>query len=736
MPSFLPRPDGYAIAFSFVTLGATLSGCPRPVPPNDVGSVDVGLADVPLIRLDVSAADAGERCPVVCGSSLVCCGAGEDCVADRCVPACDGARCGVGDALCCTGADLCVAGACRAPGATCNRDDACPVGENCEPLIGRCLPIPESAECSFRPPVGVFEPELQWSWTDGNIMSAPLVVQTSDDDGDGRIATSDVPDVVVTAYEGTMPPGRIVVLSGDDGHLLWESSGVNVCRFATSAAADIDGDGLIEIVALADCGSMGENTAHAVAFSNAGAIEWISSVLTPANYTAIAIADLDGDGSGEIVAGRNVLDSRGELLWSATELGVGHFNAPVIGNFDSDPELEISMGNTTFNHDGTVLWRGIAPTGTIAVGNVIDGAPCPQIVALSGTSVSVLNATTGALLWGPVSYETPASPFITLHSGTPTIADFDGDGDREIGVAGDERYIVFDPDLPTPSVSWSRPSEDFTVGSVGSTLFDFDADGHSEVVFNDECWLRILDGATGAELWRTPNTSGTLMEYPIVVDVDNDGNAELVSVSNATTLRCDTRPVPGHTGPTSGVRVWRDRLDHWVPTRTIWNEHTYHIDNVQEDGSLPLSEPPSWTTHNSYRLNALTDADAAFYAPDLVALSVGGNGGLCPDRARVYARIENRGSRGVAAGVRVAFYAGTPAAPGALLGVAESTASLLAGAGIAVEIDLSRPSLDADHRLEFFAVVDDDGTGAGQHSECREDNNTSESVSFDCSGLL
>ena len=712
-------------------------GCTREAPPR----ADGGLADAPgapidaFARPDSPAGDAGS-CAIECGPTAMCCATGEECVGERCLAVCAGARCGASDALCCTGDMLCVGGACVSPGAACNRDADCPLMQNCEPLVGHCIPVPETgAECSYRPPSGVFEPVIQWEWGGGNVMSAPLVVETNDDDGDGAITARDIPDVVVTAYDGTSPPGRVVVLSGDDGHVLWESaSSIDICRFASSAAADIDGDGRIEIVAFADCSDMGGATAHAVAFSADGTLEWSSTALTIASYNAIAIADIDGDGFGEIVAGRNVLSHTGELLWSAPELGAGFFSAPAIANLDADPALEIAVGGTTFNADGTVLWRGLGPSGTIAVANVIGTSPGPQIVALSGTSLTILDGATGAVLYGPLTYEVPASMFSMLRSGTPTVADFDGDGRREIGVAGDERYLVFDPDLTAPSVLWSRPSEDITVGSVGSTVFDFDADGVAEVLFNDECWLRILDGRTGAELWRTPNTSGTLMEYPVVVDVDNDGNAELIAVSNGRPINCASRPVPGHTGPTHGVRVWRDRLDHWVPTRAIWNEHSYHIDNVEDDGSLPASEAGSWTSHNTYRLNALPDPNAAFYSPDLVAVTVGVSSGLCSERVRIYARLENRGSRGVGPGVDVAFFAGTPAAHGALLGVGYTTASLLAGAGVAVAIDVDHPTLDARGRLSFFAVADDDGTGAGQHSECHEDNNTSELASFDCSG--
>jgi hypothetical protein len=38
--------------------------------------------------------------------------------------------------------------------------------------------------------------------------------------------------------------------------------------------------------------------------------------------------------------------------------------------------------------------------------------------------------------------------------------------------------------------------------------------------------------------------------------------------------------------------------------RRIWNQHTYHVTNVREDGTIPQHEQPSWTRLNTFRTNA------------------------------------------------------------------------------------------------------------------------------------
>jgi hypothetical protein len=50
--------------------------------------------------------------------------------------------------------------------------------------------------------------------------------------------------------------------------------------------------------------------------------------------------------------------------------------------------------------------------------------------------------------------------------------------------------------------------------------------------------------------------------------------------------------------------VIRDREDRWIQARRIWNQHTYHVTNVEENGTIPRFEAPSWRSLNTYRTNA------------------------------------------------------------------------------------------------------------------------------------
>ena len=143
-------------------------------------------------------------------------------------------------------------------------------------------------------------------------------------------------------------------------------------------------------------------------------------------------------------------------------------------------------------------------------------------------------------------------------------------------------------------------------------MFDFEGDGIAEVVYHDELFLRIFRGTDGVVLFQTPNSTCTATEYPAIVDVDNDGNAEIVASRNQ---------ICGF-GPQVGIAVFGDANDTWVPTRRIWNQHAYYITNVTENGAIPANPANNWQVAglNNFRLNTFTpDEGQVSDAPDLTA---------------------------------------------------------------------------------------------------------------------
>lgn len=113
--------------------------------------------------------------------------------------------------------------------------------------------------CELKPDRASFQPRLKWAWTGSQtlpdyrqVMSMPIVVPLEDTDGDGRTDQDDVPSVVFHAFAGGAyySHGVLRALNGLDGHELWTLTDplYRTSPTGTPAAADLNGDGHVEIV--------------------------------------------------------------------------------------------------------------------------------------------------------------------------------------------------------------------------------------------------------------------------------------------------------------------------------------------------------------------------------------------------------------------------------------------------------------------------------------------------------
>ncbi|GAB5546275.1 MAG: hypothetical protein SangKO_060350 [Sandaracinaceae bacterium] len=681
--------------------------------------------------------DSGNRCEsmVLCGTPPACCAVGDECIEGSCLPACaSGVRCGADRTVCCGDAQVCVSDACVDPGDACTDSFECPMGSFCEPTLGRCLPQFDPVTCETTPVFGDFAPVVEWSAqtatdvpTCMHGVSAPIVVDLT---GDG------VPEIVANfACDEDWQIGVLRAFSGVDGSPVWTVSdpALRTNGRAGIAGGDLDGDGRPEVVAVLQTG-----VNRMVAFDDDGTLLWQSHRADGSPYVgsvvngAPSLADLDQDGSPEIIFGAAVLDATGELLWErdtgvqeGTNSGyTGGISA--VADIDLDGAPEVVSGRRAYEADGTPLWATTSiPDGYPAIAQ-FDADPQPEVVLVASGNLYLLDGLTGAVEWGPIAQ--PGGG----RGGPPTIADFDGDGLPEIGVAGAASYSVYDPTEPS-GVLWSRTTQDVSSNATGSSVFDFEGDGAAEVVYADECFVRVYRGADGMVLVEIPNSSATIHEYPLVADVDADGNSEIVIVANDrhTSLPAQCRGIdPAWDGQREGLFVYGDMRDLWVRTRRIWNQHAYHVTNVTATGGVPRTEMDNWSTPglNNYRQN--TQGEGVFNAPDLKVLALEVLLDGCPESATLRARITNEGSLGAPAGVQVSFYEGSPDMRGALLGTVPTTVPLLPGATTVVE--LADVALAGAPPYAFTAVVDDDGSDVGAVTECDEDDNASGIGDLDC----
>ncbi len=740
-------------------------------------------------------------------------------------------------AACCAATEMCTADTCVPIGEPCTSDDECLGDSWCDETAGACVPfgVPPGMDtdpmCTRLIVAGTFAPTVQCEFFEapaGDAFPAHLHVLSTLAVADFRIGRGPAdparPSIVGVFDDGEdgsseLPSGVIRILDGATCAQSAELGSLQlVSHSSPPAIGDLNGDGRPEVVANKAGGGLVAFTYDAVA--GAWAVLWRSTTdgVTPydptgSGWAGPSLYDLNDDGVPEVLRGGITLDANGVLIDAA--LGLLPYSAgvfAVVADVDADAIPELVAGHGVWQWDEpTRRWTPEAySTGGTAAGHValadfgdFPGAaawpaatPEVAVVTSGGVRVQTLD---GTVVFGPVAIPGGGS------GGPPTVADFDGDGRREVASAGATRYAVFDLDcLGTPigecpsgsatGVLWSQPSQDSSSNVTGSSVFDFEGDGPAEVVYGDECFVRVYSGRTGDVLFSQSRSSCTWYENPIIADLDGDFNAEIVIGDNFNCgsadsgrdctgfglgprntdpifagLRCaenadclsascvegfcrctdDTQccagagcaraafvceaPPAGTPGAgntcrasrprgTLGVRVYRDAADRWVGSRPIWNQHAYHVTNVNDDGTIPRTSvaAANWLdpTLNNFRQNVQGDL-IPNAAPDLTSR------GMAPidcvpdgSEATLRATICNRGTEPVGDGISVGFYDGDPSMGGTRICGALTTGVLAPGACEAVECTWTAPPT-TEPGIELWVVPDDDGATG----ECHEGNN-------------
>jgi RHS repeat-associated protein len=553
---------------------------------------------------------------------------------------------------------------------------------------------------------GLFDPQTIWTWEGPNgqvqysdVFGPVLVGQFTDDNGDGVVDSRDAPDLV--AMSG--PSQRYLnLIDGRTGANHWSVRLDALAQFGTPAIGDIDGDGGMEIVV-----EVGDRAQELRAFDADGSELWRTavqsrSVLSGGSRDAIALADLEGDGDVEIIRGRTIVEHTGQVRCDGSFHSGGTSNyalVSAVADVDLDGIQEIVAGGTIYRPDcSRKAQLGSAADGYVAIGNFDEDDEAEIVLVANGA----FNATgrlyvfnhDGSLKFGPVSFPNGG----TL--GPPTLANIDDDPFPEIGIAGKSRYAMFDHD---GRQLWAATVQDESSNQTGSTSFDFEADGRAEIIYSDEKNLRVYDGRTGVERMRIANESGTTLEYPVVVDADGDGSADILVGSN---------------GAGNGIRMISSATRSWAPTRSLWNQHTYHVDNVLDDGGIPRQPAPSWLGHNTYRLNTYPDRHAYGLADlALFDLRLDESAGTT-----IKLLVVNRGLAPTSAPTSVRVFNGRPDQGGDRLGTLPVPV-LAAGESHTLTLDGFTPDAVDD---DLHADID----VAEEILECADDNNFASAAYF------
>ncbi|MFZ9887659.1 MAG: choice-of-anchor D domain-containing protein, partial [Myxococcota bacterium] len=196
-----------------------------------------------------------------------------------------------------------------------------------------------------------FTPEVVWNWQGGSTLPmsrqtwvTPLVSRLQDTTGDGLVTREDMPRVIFSSFDhrdspgladfdhiNDPVPGVIRAVDGATGvevfTIIDEEHRVN--SSVNLVVADIDADGYVEIVGQRYVLLEGVETiengpkingkfvrGNLIAFEHDGTFKWVSEEWTRSESEiedtgAIAVADIDGDGFGELAVGDHVFDHNG-----------------------------------------------------------------------------------------------------------------------------------------------------------------------------------------------------------------------------------------------------------------------------------------------------------------------------------------------------------------------------------------------------------------------------------------
>lgn len=267
-------------------------------------------------------------------------------------------------------------------------------------------------------------------------------------------------------------------------------------------------------------------------------------------------------------------------------------------------------------------------------------------------------------------------------TGRINIADLDGNGKMNASYVSGKFLYALDENL---DLMWRKVINEETSGHTGCTLFDFNGDGKSEIVYRDEQFLYIINGTDGSIYNQQNCVSRTNREYPIVADVDADGSTEMCVPcgfdDNKAWEEFDDLDYSRY----SHIRIYKSAAEPWVPARRVWNQHGYFNVNVNDDLTIPKRQQKhhlvfstgSCTTGPNRPLNGFLNQSPflnslgcpTYASPDLAYVdnSLVVNPPTCPaQKFTVSFRITNKGDQVLDGTVPITFYNGNPAAAGAV----------------------------------------------------------------------
>lgn len=357
------------------------------------------------------------------------------------------------------------------------------------------------------------QPTIKWTFDTKDASYGQSAA--ADIDGDGKL------EIVFGCYRND---SCIYALNAENGTLLWKynthSTSFEGCNDVAPIIYDVDGDGKLEVIVASSC-----NPKTYCFDGKTGAIKWICN--TRGSDSPPTIADVDGDGKPEILHG----EFGGYVICINAENGTQAWEIAV----DTQSWIQTAPTILDINNDGVLDF-------VVATWNAQNKL---------NNKVYAYNAKTQQLLW------THALNNVVYHGSA--VADLDKDGKAEIiiGCYNDTLYCLNSHD---GTVKWTYSvGTNFYVGGPAQ-IADLDHDGNCEVIFS--AWYAVVAlKSNGSLLWQynIPNYGQSFRGaaiadinydvYPDVTFATDNGNVIALNGNNGTLIF--SQDLRSHYGNTS-----------------------------------------------------------------------------------------------------------------------------------------------------------------------------------------
>ena len=549
----------------------------------------------------------------------------------------------------------------------CCGQNSCNISFICQPVGGglnqQCV-VDSFPNVQFQVPV---------LWQNATSMENRRTIVAGDIDNDGETEA-----VLV----GGVNDGMIIVngITGQNEHVL---NLPHISTFYDSPAfADVDHDGYAEIYLVTSSRLLMrfEYDGANWSWSDTVSSSWISPTIGYSNGYGTAwspsLADFNYDGIPEVIVGNQIFNSlTGAFICQAPNGQSGNLAINNVGvstsasfpvaadvlpdGFCTDCQgLEYVAGNEVYSVDifTNTMTLVSSISDNIISSNDADGMTSVADFNGDGLLDIIVNGQGGWIyVWDPrlqatingAPYKISAN---TSAGGHPSVADFDNDNKLEIGVAGKNIFIVLENDL---SLKWSIAVNDPS-GMTSASVFDFDNDGSSDVVYVDEQNLRVMDGKTGQIKALESCGNATRTNYPTVVDVNGDGEANILCMCANT-----------NGGANGNMKAFSSANIPWVASRRIMNQHSFFNVNIEDDMTICAQQQD----HGKIDALNMFLSQSPLYdgngnvmplaASDLI-VNIDSLGSMCNDSIEVFMTICNQGISTMPGGFPISFYNGDP----------------------------------------------------------------------------